>query len=275
MTARTHDLVLLHGQPGLGADWDGVVAALPERIRAYAPDRPGYGSNPRPGGGLADNARAVLDELDARGIARAALAGHSWGGGVALTVAALAPERVEALILVASAGPGCVTGFDWVFAAPGAGQVLSLLSWELTPVIARAWLRRVARSQPDANVARLHPNIHVWGDARWDHGPIWRTVLREQHSVVRESDGLGLLAPLVSAPALLLADPADKLVPISTSEQLERLLPDATLRLIGGAGHHLPLRAPDRVAAEMTEFLDGLNAPDALDAPPGPAGRRG
>ncbi|HLQ53162.1 MAG TPA: alpha/beta fold hydrolase, partial [Streptosporangiaceae bacterium] len=118
MTARMRELVLLHGQPGLGADWDGVIAALPPRIRAYAPDRPGYGSSTRAGGGFADNARAVLDDLDARSIDRATLAGHSYGGGVALTAAALAPQRVDALILVASVGPGCVNGWDRLFAAP-------------------------------------------------------------------------------------------------------------------------------------------------------------
>lgn len=258
MTARFGELVLLHGQPGLGTDWDGVIAALPQWIRAYAPDRPGYGSSTRAGGGLADNARAVLDDLDARGIDRATLAGHSYGGGVALTAAALAPQRVEALILLASVGPGCVSASDWLFAAPGAGPVLSVLSWEATPVFARAWLAWAARSREDAEVARLHPYVHVWGDARWDHGPLWRTVLTEQRSVVRESDGLGLLAPLVRAPVLLLADPSDPLVPIRTARQLHKLLPEATLRLIEGAGHHLPLRAPERTAAEMTAFLDGL-----------------
>ena len=39
------------------------------------------------------NARAVLAELDARGIERAVLVGHSYGGGVALSAARLAPER--------------------------------------------------------------------------------------------------------------------------------------------------------------------------------------
>jgi len=43
-------------------------------------DRPGYGSRRRPAGGFAANARAVLDDLDSRGIVRAVLVGHSYGG---------------------------------------------------------------------------------------------------------------------------------------------------------------------------------------------------
>src|SRR5689334_19636453 len=83
-----------HGQPGSPADWQPVTARLPAQLHAIAADRPGYGSSPLPAGGFAANARAVLDDLDARGITRAVLVGHSYGGGVALAAAALAPCRV-------------------------------------------------------------------------------------------------------------------------------------------------------------------------------------
>ncbi len=140
-----HELVLLHGQPGSPADWQQVAARLPARLHAVAPDRPGYGSSPLPAGGFAANARAVLDDLDSRGIKRAVLVGHSYGGGVALSAASMAPSRVEAVILLASVGPGCVNGWDRLLAAPGAGQLCALVAWRLTPWIARArlaWLGR-------------------------------------------------------------------------------------------------------------------------------------
>ena len=44
------------------------------------------------------------------------LVGHSYGGGIALSVAALALQRVEALVLLASVGPGCL---DRLGLAPG------------------------------------------------------------------------------------------------------------------------------------------------------------
>ena len=135
-----HELVLLHGQPGSPADWQQVAARLPARLHAVAPDRPGYGSSPLPAGGFAANARAVLDDLDSRGIKRAVLVGHSYGGGVALSAASMAPSRVEAVILLASVGPGCVNGWDRLLAAPGAGQLCALVAWRLTPWIARARL---------------------------------------------------------------------------------------------------------------------------------------
>ena len=101
-----HELLLLHGQPGSPADWQQVAGRLPAQLHAIAADRPGYGTSQLPAGGFAANASAVLDDLDSRGITRAVLVGHSYGGGVALAAASLAPGRVEAVVLLAQRRPG-------------------------------------------------------------------------------------------------------------------------------------------------------------------------
>src|SRR5258708_13466595 len=99
---RRYNVVLLHGQPGTAADWQHVIAMLPEQVNAVALDRPGHGSSRKAGGGLDVNAAAVIDELDARGIDRAVLVGHSHGGGVALSLAAPAAHRAAPLFLLPS-----------------------------------------------------------------------------------------------------------------------------------------------------------------------------
>ena len=111
MTARNDPLVFLHGQPGAGSDWHEVTGALAPR-RHTTWDRPGYRDNPLPPGTFAQNASWLIGQLDDAGIEQAVLVGHSYGGGVALAAAALAPERVRALVLVASVGPGCLDGWD-------------------------------------------------------------------------------------------------------------------------------------------------------------------
>ena len=131
-----HELVLLHGQPGSAADWLQVTGRLPAQLHAVAADRPGYGSSQLRAGGLAANAQAVLDDLDSRGIKQAVLVGHSYGGGVALSAASLAPHRVEAVVLLASVGPGCVNRCDRLLAAPLVGPLCALVAWRLTPWIA-------------------------------------------------------------------------------------------------------------------------------------------
>jgi pimeloyl-ACP methyl ester carboxylesterase len=260
-----HELVLLHGQPGSPADWQAVIARLPPQLRTAAIDRPGYGASARPAGGFTANAQAVLDDLDDRGVPSAVLVGHSWGGGVALRAASLAPDRVRAVVLLAGVGPGCVTGLDWLLAAPGIGALSSLLAFRWTPWIARArlaWLRR-RRGRP------LYPgesaSLQVWGEASAGGWPLWRTFLVEQRALLFELAELEAAAGSLQVPVLLIADPADRVVPVKTSHRLAGLLPDARLILVSGAGHHLPRRAPRAVADTIAEFLAEINAGQATD----------
>jgi pimeloyl-ACP methyl ester carboxylesterase len=250
-----HELVLLHGQPGSPADWLPLAGRLPAQLHAVAADRPGYGSSPLAAGGFAANARALLDDLDARGVRHAVLVGHSYGGGVALSAASLAPERVAAVVLLASIGPGCVNSWDRLLAAPGAGQLCALVAWRLTPWMARARLARIRRRRGRPLRPDEHLNWQVWGRAGRQHRPLWRTFLIEQRALLRELGELESAIPSVQAPVLLLADPEDTQVPLGTAIRLAQTLPDARLKLVHGAGHHLPRRAADVVADAIVTFL--------------------
>jgi pimeloyl-ACP methyl ester carboxylesterase/uncharacterized membrane protein YbhN (UPF0104 family) len=258
--ARTHELLLLHGQPGSRADWQQIAGRLPAQLHAVAVDRPGYGSSARAAAGFAAGARTVLDELDSRGIQRAVLVGHSYGGGVALSAASLAPHRVEAVILLASVGPGCVNGWDRLLAAPMAGPLCALVAWRLTPWIARARLALMARRRCRPLGPGEYVNWQIWGHASSEHGSLWRTFLVEQRALLHELDGLVSAIPSVQAPVLLIADPGDTLVPIDTARRLAEALPDSRLQLVEGPGHHLPRRAPDVVAEAIVAFMAAVEA---------------
>jgi pimeloyl-ACP methyl ester carboxylesterase len=84
-------------------------------LRLISYDRPGYGgSTPRPDRVIADCAadvRAILREL---GISRIAVWGYSGGGPYALATAALLPDAVAAVCVLASLGPYGVPGFDFL-----------------------------------------------------------------------------------------------------------------------------------------------------------------
>src|SRR5258705_13064439 len=99
-------VVLLHGQPGSGADWKQVEARLPPGLNVLAPDRPGYGASRRSAGGFAAGARALLADMDAWGIDQAVLVAHSYGGGGALATARPGPERGTGPVPLARRGPG-------------------------------------------------------------------------------------------------------------------------------------------------------------------------
>jgi len=256
---RAHELVLLHGQPGSAADWQQVAGRLPAPLHAVAVDRPGYGGSPLAACGFAANARTVLDELDSRGIERAVLVGHSYGGGVALSAASLAPDRVEALVLLASVGPGCLNGWDRLLAAPAAGPLCSLVAWRLTPWMARARLAWAGWRRGGPPGPAEHVNWQIWAHARREHGPLWRSFLAEQRALTRELDQLVAGVPAVRSPALLLADPQDTMIPLATARRLAQALPDARLQLVQGAGHHLPRRAPGAVAEAIVTFVAELD----------------
>lgn len=265
VTARAHELVMLHGQPGSAADWRPVAARLPARLHVVAADRPGYGCSQLPAGGFSANARAVLDDLDSRGVKRAVLVGHSYGGGVALSAASMAPDRVEAVVLLASVGPGSLHSWDRLLAAPVIGPVCALAAWRLTPWIARirlSWLQRRQDAPPD-------PGDHVGWQvlAQADRGrvPLWRTFLTEQRAMVSELDDLDSAIGSVRAPVLVAADPRDRVVRFRTARLLAHDLPDARLVQVQGAGHHLPLRAPGAVADAIVTFLAAVDDSSARD----------
>jgi pimeloyl-ACP methyl ester carboxylesterase len=252
-------VVLLHGQPGSGADWKQVEGQLPYGLSVLAVDRPGYGASRRPAGGFASGARALLADMDARGIDQAVLVGHSYGGGVALAAARLAPERVAGLVLLASVGPGCLTGADWPLAAPVSGELCAFMAWQLTPWLARAGLAAVARLRRRPLAANEFVNLQVWGYANRDHGGLWRSFLAEQRALVRELDELAASLPEVSQPVLLIADAQDKIIPVRATHRLAAALPDARVQLLNGRGHHLPRRAAPRIADAIAAFLATLD----------------
>ena len=262
---RLH-LTFLHGQPGAGSDWSALIDRLPDSWDVLAGDRPGYGSNRAGPGDFSANAQFVLRELDAAEVAETVLVGHSYGGGVALTVAAMAPERVRALVLVSSVGPRCLNGWDTLLAAPVVGTVCSVCAWWLTPWVARARLARIVRRRGRALEPDEHVSWDVWGNARHSAGAMWRTFLIEQRALVANLDTLVGVIPSVRAPTLVIADPKDAMVPVVTAQEFHKLLPVSELQLINGGGHQLIRRNPFAVSQSIIGFLDHLPEQDRLSA---------
>ena len=252
-------VVFLHGQPGAGSDWDAVVRLLPADLHSMSLDRPGYRNNPRQALGFDDNAAWLIAELDRAHVGQAVLVGHSYGGGVAITAAALAPSRVSGLVLIASVGPGCLDGWDALLAAPVIGPICAVAAWWLTPWFARRRLARIERNRNRALEPHEHLSWEVWGSARHEHGAMWRTFLTEQRELVHGLDRLTDRLPDVNAPTQVIADPADKMIPVATAYALRDRLPHARLVLVAEGGHNLPRRTPQIIADEIRHFVESLD----------------
>jgi len=103
-----HVFVLIHGIPGSVRDFRYLGPALARGgVRAIRVDMPGFGLSPSETftGTTAENRAALVVRLaDVLGLERFALIGHSHGGGVCMTTAALFRERITSLVLLASIG---------------------------------------------------------------------------------------------------------------------------------------------------------------------------
>ncbi len=98
-------LVFLHGAGGMTAE-DPLLTALAQRWHVFAPFLPGYGETEECGGlrDMLDFTLHTADVVEALGLKDPILVGHSMGGMIAAEMAALAPNDVSRLALIAPAG---------------------------------------------------------------------------------------------------------------------------------------------------------------------------
>ncbi|MQT14997.1 acetoin dehydrogenase dihydrolipoyllysine-residue acetyltransferase subunit [Segnochrobactrum spirostomi] len=127
-------IVLVHGFGGDLDNWLFNIDALAAHGTVYALDLPGHGQSEKriAEPGLAFLSDALIGFLDAVGVAKADLVGHSMGGAIAIRTALDHPERVGSLTLIASAGLGPEIDGDYI-----GGFVSGSSRRDLKPVLER------------------------------------------------------------------------------------------------------------------------------------------
>ena len=171
--------------------------------------------------------------------------GFSMGGIVALAMAAQAPERIAALVL---ADTNCGADLpDRAAVRPGqqarvrAGGLAAIVADELKP----AYL--AAASRGDAELKA------VLFDMALDLGP---DVFCRQSEALRTRADLGPVLDGWTRPLLLLAGAEDALCPPAWHEAMAARASSATLAIVDGAGHMLPLERPAAFASALAAWLD-------------------
>jgi len=250
---RGAPVLFVHGQPGLGSDWDPVVERLTDH-RLLIVDRPGYGRSGEETLSIAGNADLLADVVVERHAAPVTVVGHSYGGGVAIELAARRPELVAGLVLVGSIGrANSLNVLDRVLATPVMGEVLSAAGlFTLARVLPR--VRHLVEPQQHAAFAWLRASLP---DERYDKvslqggRQVWRSFVAEQRSLVREIGSVEAALGSVRVPTVVISGTWDLVVPPSVSASIAVSIPGSELVSVARTGHFVPRDAPEVVAAAV------------------------
>lgn len=247
-TGEGEPLVLVHGLATTRLIWRRVVPLLDGR-RVVAVDVPGFGSSPPVGRGfvLEDVATALLEGVPID--ESFDLVGHSMGGAIALTMAALAPDRVRRLVLFAPAGLRPL--------APAAARTLGTLGEAFIhlrrvgrPLAAHALGRRFLLAAGAADGAAFDPG-DVVAMITASRGA---TRIAEALASVTRADLRPLLTQ-VPAGLGLLWGAEDRIVPAALIDGVVRRRPDAVAATIPGAGHIAMMEVPGLFVAALDRLL--------------------
>ncbi len=245
-------LVLLHGFGESTISYSAVLPELAQRFAVVAIDLNGFGYTERPRDRasytLAGQERLVLAVLDRLNLDRVRLAGHSYGGGLALFLAARHPQRIERLLLIDNTLP--------LYAS----QRRSLLfRWR--------WVARMA-----AHTFALTDRVIEKGlkAAYFDDAKVTPMLVREYADRLRiegASDAFfGLVGPSpeppyridltkVEIPTLVVWGAEDRLIEAKAAEKSSSELPNSSFVVLPACGHTPMEECPEAFLAAALPFL--------------------
>ena len=234
-------VLFLHGMTDSSFSFMPLLPYLPPSIRAIAPDQRGHGESDRPRNGYApqDMARDALALMDALGIERATLVGHSMGTFVAREAAMAAPDRVAALLLMAPGATG---------RGPGLRELWRTVETMVDPVdvsfvreFQAGTIHRPVTPEFFSKVVEesLKVPARVWRAA------LWALVAIESAERYRA----------IGCPTHILWGDQDSTFLRDEQEALSRVIPDATLEVVHGVGHAVHWETPEFVAQRLRQLV--------------------
>ena len=236
-SASGDPVVLLHEGVVDSRNWDRVVPILRDRFRVIRYDQRGYGRSPMWNGPYSV-VEDLVSVLDAAGAGRAALIGASRGGKIALATTVAHPERVSALVLVASASPE------------------GGLNIEVTPEQERRW--EEAETSGD-HEAMAEIDMEIWAPMGADEE--LRTQFVENAVASNGDDpgegddaAAGRLGE-ISVPTLVITAGRDIPAMAEVGDRMAAKIPGAQRAVIEESDHMVPWRAPEELSHLILDFL--------------------
>lgn len=231
-----------------------LMPLLAERgLRVVAIDLPGHGLSDKPSEAkyytLDAQVECVLTSMDALGIARAVLIGHSMGGPISARIAVVAPDRVTSLVLLAPAG----FGSEWTIKIGAAltprfiAPVLPYLvpRWTFALVLYLAYGRLRSANATDVDEYWAPTQFPAFVRATWDllHHFDW-------------SAGVQSGFETITAPTVVVDGSEDRFVVRRWVKRYAQVVRHATFIAVEGCGHVVAEEAPERVLAAVRALID-------------------
>jgi 3-oxoadipate enol-lactonase len=238
------DTVFLHGVGGSCWTFEHTLSAFKVELHWASIDLLGYGeSSWLPGDAEYSTkiqARRVCDVLDRLGAARVNLVGFSWGGLIALEIAAQSPA-IDRLVVIdippsSALAPESVAPIPWRYQDTEA--TIETMA-RLAPNASRQVLERDALLSTTVDELGLRRKL--------DPRLLQRYVFREEdHWATWDAN---------TRPTLLIRGQQSPVLSSDVAATMKRRAPSASFVEIAGTGHMIPLEQPDRLAEAVGEFL--------------------
>lgn len=245
-------LVLISGLGYPLWQWHKMVPFMSEHFRVITFDNRGVGKTDKPAGSYTAQMLAADTSglMDALGIEKASILGHSMGGFIAQAMALDFPEKINKLIL-------CSTNFGGPRHVPITAEAWAVLSDVTSDPLTRFKNGLVVSTSP--GWAEAHPDmVQTWVDWRIAN-PLDLVGYQSQMAI-----GLGLISEeaafenqltKVKTPTLVLFGENDKVVPPANADLLVSKLPNARKVILPDAGHFFPIEVPEAASRAVIDFI--------------------
>ncbi|MFT0796576.1 alpha/beta fold hydrolase [Synechococcus sp. H70.1] len=242
-------LLFLHGFMATHANWWPLMQGLGDQYHCLALDLLGFGQSSQPAlrCDIATEVEFVRGFVQALGLPKPVLVGHSFGGWVAAAYAIRYPLR--GLVLLAPAG---IRDDSFVKRY----RHLRLLLRE------GAWVDRLLRAAiPLAHWGRWEERLAwlLWLRGSLRQQPVARQFLRQRLRPQAALDTVERQLQAIQVPTLVVAAERDETIPLWHCQTYAAGIPGAQLRILPGASHAIPALHAEQVLPLLREFLEGLS----------------
>lgn len=255
-------LLLLHGGPGLSDYTAGLAAELEPDWSVARYTQRGTAPSVVQGDVTVDgHVRDVLAVLDHLGWERPLLAGHSWGGHLALHVLGRHGDRFAAGAILDPLG-GVGDGGREPFEAALMARIPDANRPRFGELVALEEERGGLGVEEDLEALALVWPAYFPDPASAPPMPEIGMSARGSEMFASQAESLPSLEPLlreVGVPVLFVHGSASPM-PVAASADTAAVMPDATLRILDGAGHFLWIDRPGAVARELADWWVSVSA---------------